>query len=89
VASIWLVWGDWEYDAEVVVEERDCRAVRDLLRGRPRDCVYETMGKMFCGFSEEAMMVVTPAEEARRAATILVDIPPVPREEPAEETGVC
>lgn len=33
------------------------------------------------------MIVVTPAEDARRAATILVLMPPVPREEPAEETG--
>lgn len=62
------------------------RAVRDWLRGRPRVCVYFTMGKMFCGCAEEAMIVVTPAEEARRAATILVLMPPVPREEPAEET---
>ncbi len=32
------------------------------------------------------MTVVTPAEVARRAATILVDIPPVPSAEPAEDT---
>ena len=30
--------------------------------------------------------VVTPAEVARRAATILVDMPPVPRLDPALET---
>lgn len=39
------------------------------------------------GLEERVMTVVTPAEVARRAATILVDIPPVPREEPAEETS--
>lgn len=33
------------------------------------------------------MMVVTPALVARRAATILVPMPPVPRDEPAEETS--
>ena len=32
------------------------------------------------------MTVVTPAEVARRAATIFVDMPPVPRAEPEEET---
>ena len=42
---------------------------------------------MFPGFEERVMTVVTPAEVARRAATILVDIPPVPREEPAEDTS--
>ena len=31
--------------------------------------------------------VVTPAEVARRAATIFVDIPPVPMVEPAVETS--
>lgn len=42
---------------------------------------------MFPGLEARVMTVVTPAEVARRAATILVDIPPVPRDEPAEETG--
>ena len=42
---------------------------------------------MFPGFEERVMTVVTPAEVARRAATILVDMPPVPREEPAEDTS--
>ena len=42
---------------------------------------------MLPGLEERVMTVVTPAEVARRAATILVDIPPVPREEPAEETS--
>jgi hypothetical protein len=32
------------------------------------------------------MTVVTPAEVARRAATIFVDMPPVPRLEPALDT---
>ena len=39
------------------------------------------------GLEERVMTVVTPAEVASRAATILVDIPPVPREDPAEETS--
>jgi len=34
------------------------------------------------------MTVVTPAEVARRAATILVDIPPVPKADPALETVI-
>jgi len=42
---------------------------------------------MLPGLLERVMTVVTPAEVARRAATILVDIPPVPRAEPALETG--
>ena len=42
---------------------------------------------MFPGFEERVMTVVTPAEVARRAATILVDMPPVPREEPAVDTS--
>lgn len=45
------------------------------------------MSKMRLGVLELAMMVVTPAEVASRAAVSLVDIPPVPNEEPAEETS--
>lgn len=44
---------------------------------------------MLPGLEERVIMVVTPAEVARRAATILVDIPPVPRREPALDTLVC
>jgi hypothetical protein len=43
---------------------------------------------MLPGMEDRVMTVVTPAEVARRAATILVDMPPVPREEPAWETGM-
>lgn len=43
---------------------------------------------MLPGLEERVITVVTPAEVARRAATILVDIPPVPRAEPALDTGV-
>lgn len=43
---------------------------------------------MFPGLEERVMMVVTPAEVASRAATILVDIPPVPRLDPALETDL-
>ena len=50
-------------------------------------CTYFTMLAMFPGFEDRAITVVTPAEVARRAATILVDIPPVPRLDPAEETS--
>lgn len=48
---------------------------------------YLTMLRMFPGFEERVMIVVTPAEVASRAATILVDMPPVPRAEPALETS--
>lgn len=41
---------------------------------------------MLPGLKERVMIVVTPAEVARRAATILVDMPPVPRAEPVLET---
>ena len=46
-----------------------------------------TILMMLPGMEDRVMTVVTPAEVARRAATILVDMPPVPREEPADETG--
>ena len=42
---------------------------------------------MLPGLEERVMTVVTPAEVARRAATIFVDMPPVPSEEPAEDTS--
>lgn len=41
---------------------------------------------MFPGLEERVIIVVTPAEVARRAATILVDIPPVPKLEPELDT---
>ncbi len=44
------------------------------------------MFEMLPGFEERVITVVTPAEVARRAATILVDMPPVPRVEPALDT---
>lgn len=50
------------------------------------DWMYLTMWKMFEGVEERVMMVVTPAEVARRAAMSLVAIPPVPTLEPAVET---
>lgn len=70
----------------VVVEEEavGCggrEGVLDLIDWR-----YWIMLKIFPGFEERVMIVVTPAEVAKRAATILVDIPPVPRREPADET---
>ena len=46
-----------------------------------------TMFTMLPGLEERVMTVVTPADVARRAATILVDMPPVPRFEPAVETS--
>ena len=46
-----------------------------------------TMFAIFPGFEERVMTVVTPAEVARRAATILVDMPPLPKEEPADDTS--
>jgi hypothetical protein len=42
---------------------------------------------IFPGFEDFVMIVVTPADVARRAATILVIMPPVPRAEPAVETS--
>lgn len=47
------------------------------------------MLRMFPGFEDFAMMVVTPADVPNRAAMILVPIPPVPRAEPALETRCC
>jgi len=47
---------------------------------------YRTILAIFPGFEERVIMVVTPAEVARRAATILVDIPPVPRLDPGLDT---
>ncbi len=44
---------------------------------------------MFPGLDERVITVVTPADVARRAATILVDIPPVPKAEPALDTVKC
>lgn len=49
---------------------------------------YPTILAMLPGFEERVMMVVTPADVAKRAATILVDIPPVPRLEPALDTAL-
>lgn len=47
------------------------------------------MFAMFPGFEERVITVVTPAEVASFAATILVDMPPVPREDPALDTVSC
>ena len=45
-----------------------------------------TILMMLPGLEERVMTVVTPADVASLAATILVDMPPVPRDEPAPET---
>jgi len=50
--------------------------------------MYLTMWKMFEGVEERVMIVVTPADVARRAAMSLVAMPPVPTLEPAVETGL-
>ena len=50
---------------------------------------YRSIFAMFPGLEERVMTVVTPAEVARRAATILLDIPPVPRFEPVLDTASC
>ena len=52
------------------------------------DWMYLTMWKMFEGVEERVIIVVTPAEVARRAAMSLVAMPPVPTLEPAVETGL-
>lgn len=44
---------------------------------------------MLPGSEDLQMTVVTPAEVANLAAMILVDMPPVPTEEPAEDTSAC
>jgi hypothetical protein len=49
-------------------------------------CKWRTIFAMLPGLEDLVMMVVTPAEVARRAAMILVDIPPVPKAEPALDT---
>ena len=41
---------------------------------------------IFPGLEERVITVVTPTEVARLAATILVDMPPVPKLEPALDT---
>lgn len=46
------------------------------------------MFAMLPGFEERVIIVVTPAEVARRAATIFVDIPPVPKLEPELDTAI-
>lgn len=50
--------------------------------------MYLTMWKIFEGVEERVIMVVTPADVARRAAMSLVAMPPVPTLEPAVETGL-
>lgn len=54
--------------------------------GSLRDWTYDTMWKILLGIDERVMMVVTPAEVARRAAVSFVAMPPVPRAEPALDT---
>lgn len=49
-------------------------------------CTYRTMFAILPGLEDLVMTVVTPADVARRAATILVDIPPVPNAEPGLDT---
>lgn len=44
-----------------------------------------TILAMLPGSEERVIIVVTPADVARRAATILVNMPPVPSAEPAED----
>ncbi len=60
----------------------------ELIRG-VSDSVYFTISEMLPGREERVIMVVTPAEVASRAATILVDMPPVPRGEPEVETSTA
>lgn len=43
---------------------------------------------IFPGLEDRVITVVTPAEVASFAATILVDMPPVPRDEPALDTRI-
>ena len=74
---------DKESSAGVVGEEGESVIFDDCFSA----WTYVTMLTIFPGFEDRAMTVVTPAEVARRAATILVDIPPVPRLDPAEETS--
>src|SRR5437773_12231272 len=50
-------------------------------------CACAIILVMLLGVEERVMTVVTPADVASLAATILVDMPPVPRLEPALETG--
>lgn len=48
---------------------------------------YLIIAVMLPGFEDLVMTVVTPADVANRAATILVDMPPVPSAEPALDTS--
>lgn len=50
-------------------------------------CRYLMISRILPGRELRVIIVVTPALVARRAATIFVLIPPVPNEEPAEDTS--
>lgn len=54
-----------------------------------RDWMYASMWKMLLGIEERVIIVVTPAEVARRAAVSLVAMPPVPSAEPVLDTVCC
>jgi len=51
--------------------------------------MYASMWKMLLGIEERVIIVVTPAEVARRAAVSLVAMPPVPSAEPVVDTVRC
>jgi len=53
------------------------------------DWMYASMWKMLLGIEERVIIVVTPAEVARRAAVSLVAMPPVPSAEPVLDTISC
>lgn len=54
-----------------------------------RYCAYLTISKTFPGLDDRVITTVTPAEVASCAAVILVDMPPVPRAEPADDTSAA
>lgn len=77
-------------------EETECDMVESSVgvegvKGEPKNArlawLYLTISTMFPGLEDLVMTVVTPAEVARRAATILVDMPPVPKAEPGVKTS--
>ena len=82
MGTVWIVEG-----SEVVDDEAVVVCCSSVLRFRLS--TWLTMLAMLPGLLLRVTTVVTPAAVARRAATILVPMPPVPREEPALETSAA
>lgn len=73
---------EWDRESSVSLPERLCGDKVHFLVARR----YRTILTMFPGEEDRVMTVVTPADVASLAATILVPMPPVPKDDPALET---